>query len=51
MNKIKETDKKNKRPMCKNCGSGYIYITKAKIVCRRCGYVEKKENAGSVTDA
>lgn len=32
--------------MCKNCGSGYIYITKVKIVCRRCGYVEKRENGG-----
>lgn len=31
-----------KRPVCENCGSGYIYITQTKIVCRRCGYVKKK---------
>ena len=51
MNKIKETDKKNKRPLCSKCGSGYIYITKSKIVCRRCGFVEQKEKTEVTPDA
>ncbi len=43
MNKIKNSDKKNSRPVCKKCSSGYIYITKKKIVCRRCGHIEHRK--------
>lgn len=31
-----------RRPVCETCGSGYIYITQKKIVCRRCGHVQYK---------
>jgi len=28
---------------CSKCGSRFIYTTKDEIVCRRCGYREKRE--------
>lgn len=38
-------EKEEKRPACKNCGSKFVYIRikDNSVVCRSCGYVEKRE--------
>ena len=36
-------EKKNKKPRCEECDSGFVYVTKTKIICRRCGHEELKE--------
>jgi uncharacterized Zn ribbon protein len=37
----------SKRPVCERCKSGYVYITKKKIVCRRCGYEAPVQKTGA----
>jgi hypothetical protein len=35
------------RPVCKKCGSGYIYVRLGgTVVCRACGHVEIAKKAG-----
>lgn len=38
--------KGTQRPVCGKCNSGYVYVTKKGIVCRRCGAVTPTAKTG-----